>query len=68
MTRMTLKSAALELDEIRNNRQDNPDDLLGRVDFIGVWLNTQKNSPKVSKLLSEAHHLHRRIKFSSFSG
>ena len=53
-TTMNVTKAAWELDAIRNNRTDTSASLLARVDAVGAWLASQKNSVKISKLLCEA--------------
>lgn len=54
---MTITRAAKELDGIRHNRADSADILLSRVDAVGAWLASQKNSKMVAKLLTECHQL-----------
>ena len=58
---MTITFAAKELDAIRNNRTDSVESLVARVDAVGFWAASQKNSKKLAKILGEAHDLHARL-------
>lgn len=63
-TQLTLKSAANELQSLRNEilAHDADDaNLAERCDAVGRWLGSQKMSDKVLKLLSEASLLRSRL-------
>ena len=67
-TTMTIRQAARELDGIRNNRFSTAEELIARVDAIGHWAASQKNSRGISQILAEAADLHARLTGGPRSG
>lgn len=65
---MTITKAARELEGIRNNRFSTAAELIARVDAVGQWAASQKNSRGIFQILAEAGDLHARLTGGPRSG
>lgn len=58
---MNIDKAVRLLDKARNDQDSTLFLRITIVDHVGTWAAGQKSSPRISKLLSDCHHLHRQL-------
>lgn len=58
---MNIDKAVRLLDKARNDQDSTLFLRITIVDHVGTWAAGQKSSPRISKLLSDCHHLHQRF-------
>ena len=58
---MNIDKAIRLLDKARNDQDSTLFRRITIVDHVGTWAAGQKSSPRISKLLSDCHHLHRQL-------
>lgn len=58
---MSIDKAIRLLDKARNDQDSTLSLRITIVDHVGTWAANQKSSPRISKLLSDCHHLHRQL-------